>query len=216
MKRKVLESLAAELRRRRAELWKEVADAEHDLSDLAENPDPEFEERAREETDARVLDRLDNRGKREIEEVDAALVRISDGSYGKCLGCGDAIAVERLRALPATELCVDCSAEAETRRRRTAPGAAPGTAEDAGDEAKQILLYDRLREDGRVELDELEFECRRGVLHLAGSLPNAVQHEVLRELVMEIGGFRGVVDHIEIQQAIAESDESEATAEDEE
>jgi RNA polymerase-binding protein DksA len=209
---KVLQSIAEELRRRRKELWKEVAAAEHDLSELSENQDVEFEERAREETDAQILDRLDNRGKQEIEEIDAALLRVSDGSYGSCLACGEPIALERLRALPATELCVECAAEVESRRRRGARAATP----EATDEAKQILLYDRLREDGRVELDELEFECRNGVLHLAGTLPDDKQREVLRELVMEIGGFRGVVDQVEIQQGIADGGEEEQSPEEEE
>jgi RNA polymerase-binding protein DksA len=208
MDRKRLESFAAELRRRRDELWKEVADAEHDLSDLAENQDPEFEERAREETDARVLDQLDNRGKHEIEEIDAALLRIEDGSYGACVECGEKIAVERLRAVPETELCVDCAAQVEsTRRHRSSivrENNSSGSA--ASDEEKQILLYDRLREDGRIELDDLEFECRHGVLHLSGTLPDALQHQLLRELVLEIGCFGTTVDHIEIQRVIEAED----------
>jgi RNA polymerase-binding protein DksA len=207
MNRKHLDSFAAELRRRRQELWKEVADAEHDLSDLTENQDPEFEERAREETDARILDRLDNRGKLEIEQIDAALLRISNGSYGSCAECGEKIAVERLRAVPETELCVDCAAEVESRGKRRA-GPARAT-EDASDEEKQILLHDRLREDGRVDLDELEFECRHGVLHLSGTLPDESQRQILRELVLETGYFRSTIDHIEIQRAIpAGEDES--------
>ena len=127
MDRKSRESFAAELRRRRDELCREVADAEHDLSDLAENQDPEFEERGREETDAQVLGRLDNRGKHEIEEIDAALLRIADGSYGACIECGEKIAIERLRAVPETELCVDCAAQDESpldRCVRDALGAA--------------------------------------------------------------------------------------------
>jgi DnaK suppressor protein len=214
MDRKSLESFAAELRRRRDELWKEVADAEHDLSDLAENQDPEFEERAREETDAQILDRLDNRGKHEIEEIDAALLRIADGSYGACIECGDKIAVERLRALPETELCVDCAAQAEASRRRRAV-ARESNRSSASDEEKQFLLYDRLREDGRIDLDELELECRHGVLYLSGTLPDDLQHQLLRELILEIGCFGTTVDHIEIQRII-EAEDREASENEEE
>lgn len=216
MDRKSRESFAAELRRRRDELWKEVSDAEHDLSDLAENQDPEFEERAREETDAQVLDRLDNRGKHEIEEIDAALLRIADGSYGACIECGEKIAVERLRAVPETELCVECAAQAEaSRKRRAVVSESKTSARDASDEEKQILLYDRLREDGRIELDELDLVCRHGVLYLSGTLPDALQHQLLRELVLEIGCFGTTVDHIEIQRII-EAEEGGAPESEEE
>ncbi|MDQ3620562.1 MAG: TraR/DksA C4-type zinc finger protein [Actinomycetota bacterium] len=42
-------------------------------------------------------------------EVVGALKRLDDGSYGKCQNCGRDIAVERLEALPATPLCIDCA-----------------------------------------------------------------------------------------------------------
>ena len=44
----------------------------------------------------------------ELKEIDAALARIEDGGYGLCTGCGDAIALERLRVLPFAELCIEC------------------------------------------------------------------------------------------------------------
>lgn len=41
--------------------------------------------------------------------VDQALSRAADGSYGLCRRCQSAIPEERLRALPATELCAPCA-----------------------------------------------------------------------------------------------------------
>ncbi|OWY62261.1 hypothetical protein B7486_59390 [cyanobacterium TDX16] len=43
-----------------------------------------------------------------VEEIDAALERIEDGSYGVCAQCGKNIPKERLRALPQAALCVQC------------------------------------------------------------------------------------------------------------
>jgi len=48
-----------------------------------------------------------------LEQIDAALARINDGSYGRCTACGKPIAEERLEALPYTSVCRDC-AELET------------------------------------------------------------------------------------------------------
>jgi len=45
----------------------------------------------------------------EMFEIDAALARIADGSYGQCEVCGGAIGRDRLRALPAVRRCVTCS-----------------------------------------------------------------------------------------------------------
>ena len=45
-----------------------------------------------------------------IEQIDAALARIDDGSYGRCTGCGADIPAERLELRPFAESCVACSA----------------------------------------------------------------------------------------------------------
>ncbi len=45
-----------------------------------------------------------------IEDIDRALVKIDDGSYGRCDVCGDDIGVARLDALPAASRCVECAA----------------------------------------------------------------------------------------------------------
>ena len=45
-----------------------------------------------------------------IEDIDRALVKIDDGSYGKCDVCGNDIGVARLDALPAASRCVECAA----------------------------------------------------------------------------------------------------------
>ena len=44
-----------------------------------------------------------------LAELDAAGQRVADGIYGVCVRCGKPIGVDRLRALPAAEMCVDCS-----------------------------------------------------------------------------------------------------------
>jgi RNA polymerase-binding transcription factor DksA len=43
-----------------------------------------------------------------LREIDAALRRIRQGNYGRCPTCGDALSVERLRALPMTSRCGRC------------------------------------------------------------------------------------------------------------
>jgi RNA polymerase-binding transcription factor len=45
--------------------------------------------------------------------IEAALKRISNGSFGVCIGCGDDIQTQRLEALPWTQFCLRCQAELE-------------------------------------------------------------------------------------------------------
>jgi DnaK suppressor protein len=53
---------------------------------------------------------------RELAETEAALVRIEQGSFGRCDACGGAIGRQRLLALPAIRLCIECTARARPAR----------------------------------------------------------------------------------------------------
>jgi DnaK suppressor protein len=52
-----------------------------------------------------------------IEAVEAALARLDAGTYGICTSCGRLIAADRLEALPAAALCIDCQKKTSVRRR---------------------------------------------------------------------------------------------------
>jgi DnaK suppressor protein len=49
----------------------------------------------------------------EIQRINAALARITDGEYGFCLKCGESILSKRLEFDPSTPLCVDCASGQE-------------------------------------------------------------------------------------------------------
>ena len=46
----------------------------------------------------------------------AALARVDDGSYGRCVDCGHEIPEPRLEARPATPRCVPCQSKRDRRR----------------------------------------------------------------------------------------------------
>ncbi|MBI3078643.1 MAG: TraR/DksA family transcriptional regulator [Deltaproteobacteria bacterium] len=60
---------------------------------------------------------LGDRDRLKLREIDAALMRIDEGSYGLCEECGERIAPGRLRAMPFARLCVDCQADRERQER---------------------------------------------------------------------------------------------------
>lgn len=49
---------------------------------------------------------------RVLKEIEAALDRLTDGSYGTCPSCSKPIPVERLEILPYTKFCVPCQRKA--------------------------------------------------------------------------------------------------------
>jgi DnaK suppressor protein len=63
-----------------------------------------------------LLARLEERERREIDEILAAQARLEAGSFGLCLRCGEPLLLARLRAMPAARYCVACQSKEETRR----------------------------------------------------------------------------------------------------
>jgi len=48
-----------------------------------------------------------------IDQIDGALKRIEDGSFGQCEECGMKIPKPRLEAIPYASLCVRCASQQE-------------------------------------------------------------------------------------------------------
>ena len=55
----------------------------------------------------------------ELTEVEQALARMADGSYGQCVDCGNPIPHARLHAYPTAMRCVGCQERRESAGRRT-------------------------------------------------------------------------------------------------
>lgn len=53
--------------------------------------------------DLSILDDVET----ELDDVEHALQRLEDGTYGTCERCGEPIDEARLRSLPATRICAD-------------------------------------------------------------------------------------------------------------
>lgn len=104
-----LDELREALMNQRRRLFQRVARVEDDLRWLDLNVEPEIEEEGQEANIARLLSRLDDRGQAEIAAIDEALARMARGEYGRCEACGQALPVERLRAVPTATRCVPCS-----------------------------------------------------------------------------------------------------------
>lgn len=76
------------------------------------------EERAKSQGDADLLGVERNLVARQsqsftqaLDELDVALTRLADGTYGMCASCGQGIPPERLLARPRSTQCVGCAAK---------------------------------------------------------------------------------------------------------
>ncbi len=49
--------------------------------------------------------------KAQVAAIDDALVRIGNGTYGACVGCGNIIDSHRLAIVPTATLCLNCEAK---------------------------------------------------------------------------------------------------------
>ena len=58
---------------------------------------------------------IDEHESAELNAIQAALVRVREGTYGACIDCGQPIALARLQASPESERCVSCQTRQEQR-----------------------------------------------------------------------------------------------------
>jgi RNA polymerase-binding protein DksA len=80
-----------------------------------------FGKREEEATESFELERrlsLEKRIRDQLAEVEHALQKFEDGTYGLCDSCGQPIDPARLEALPQASLCLDC----KTRQAKDAKG----------------------------------------------------------------------------------------------
>jgi RNA polymerase-binding protein DksA len=78
-----------------------------ETGDLSIGTDDHLADSATETYMRELDDGLEENAERLLAEVDAALERIADGTYGTCTACGRPIGADRLQAVPYATLCLD-------------------------------------------------------------------------------------------------------------
>ena len=85
-----------------------------------------FGKREEEATESLELERrlaLEKQIRDQLAEVEHALHKFDEGTFGLCEGCGQPIDPARLEALPKAKLCVKCkAAQAKNAQGRFSPG----------------------------------------------------------------------------------------------
>jgi DnaK suppressor protein len=101
------EEIAKALKARLSELRTHLAKVDRSLRKPLS---ADSEDQAIELEDQEALELIEKTETAEIHRIEAALKRISEGTYGTCAKCGEPIDLRRLKALPTAATCISCSA----------------------------------------------------------------------------------------------------------
>jgi DnaK suppressor protein len=141
---KSLTARRVELRKR---LGKELADLGGNAAGSGDSADAAFDASGEE-----LSSQLAELEAKELLQVERALRRLKQGTYGLCEGCACKIPVARLNALPYSTLCIKCQRDMET---------------DANFWDGRQLPWDKVAdrdspmEDRDVDLSELEMDLSK-------------------------------------------------------
>ena len=145
MDSKLVEALANQLRHKRLSLLEGVAGTQRAATAIIEERESEIEESAQKDRIARLISRLTDRDQEMIQQINATLKRIDEGTYGQCAWCESDISSERLRALPTAILCIDCATAREKRQRSTS----------SNRDSKRLIANSR-EYDGNFDLEQMQ------------------------------------------------------------
>ena len=99
---------------RRAELRKRLGMELEDLRRKVTSATGDTADAAFDASGEEIASQLAELEAKELAQVERALRRLKQGTYGKCESCSAKIPVARLNALPYSTLCIKCQREMET------------------------------------------------------------------------------------------------------
>jgi RNA polymerase-binding protein DksA len=118
MDAETLEKYRERLLTMQQQLTQRVFRLETELYDMEADRDIERMDHVQEEAVNDEMMALDERSRQQVQEIQAALARIEDGTYGDCARCGTPINPKRLETLPTARYCVRCQEQLETPNSR--------------------------------------------------------------------------------------------------
>lgn len=98
-------------------LGEPAADAVGELSSYDQHPGDLGSELYERSKDLGLLETTSS----QLNQIEAALAAIENGTYGVCRRCGQEIPEQRLEAIPETDLCISCRQDEEVADRSDRP-----------------------------------------------------------------------------------------------
>ncbi len=113
MPKKELEKYRRLLQEKKNGLMAELAKTKNAEEETTEESTQDIADKAVSSYTREFLYSLNDSERNTIQQIDQALGRIEDGTYGSCLNCGTPMSEKRLTAIPWSRHCVDCQELAE-------------------------------------------------------------------------------------------------------
>lgn len=117
LKKEKLDSFRQQLLKRRSEIFSKLSQATQDHLN-EETGFTDTIDQATADADRTLAMQIKDREHDAVHQIDTALAKLDEGSYGICESCDEDIAPARMKAFPLTTLCIDCKAELESESRR--------------------------------------------------------------------------------------------------
>ena len=119
MEEKDLIHLKDLLLRQRREILDRLQGLESDWHALSEH-DIEREEEAQKADLASLFDQLEERERQELDDIELAITKMMNVTYGICEECRKPLSLERLELLPTARFCRKCAGNVEEGRKKHA------------------------------------------------------------------------------------------------
>lgn len=110
---KRIAELRAMLEARRAEILEEIRQARKSGTDANQATYAEVGDLVTASVEKERAFEYSEAGIKALREIDLALEKLEQGTYGICELCGKAISVARLKIMPSATLCLECKAKQE-------------------------------------------------------------------------------------------------------
>ena len=113
-----LKKMKEYLLEQRKTLLASLADQGEDMRNLVKTVESGDEaDVAADVIDRTLLTALGTQDANRLQQIDSALDRINQGTYGRCVKCGKEIPHERLEVLPYALMCITCARSQERKNR---------------------------------------------------------------------------------------------------
>ncbi len=116
VRKSLIESIRKQLVTMKEELLSDIEEEVKTESDPSRFEIGDIYDRASNDRDRELNLILGDRDREKLMEIDEALQRIEEGTYGICEECGEPIGEGRLKVMPFAKRCVDCKALDEKER----------------------------------------------------------------------------------------------------
>ena len=117
MRKRAIEKIHKELKEKKTEILNRLMKDREQYYENLKGDGGDLADEASESIEREIIYDLSIAEKNEVEEIDEAIKRIEDGTYGTCDTCGGKIPLGRLEAKPYARLCMECREEEERKKK---------------------------------------------------------------------------------------------------